>query len=180
MINLIPPTAKKKIVLEYWTRVVSVWFLTWSATLVLGAFVMIPTYVLINLQVSSFSDSAATASQKIATMQDVSKDLTVANNQAKALIDSFKFSSLSDSAKQFTQLENSDLTLSQISIGRTKEGVGPVMLSGEASNRQALADFRDRLLASPQVDGVDLPISNLAKDKDIQFTLTVTMKKTTL
>lgn len=177
MINLIPPSAKKKIVLEYWTRVISVWFLSWSVALVLGAFVMIPTYVLINLQVSSFSDSAATASQKIATMQDVSADLTVANNQAKALIDGSRFASLSDSAKQFTQLENSNLTLAQITIGRTKDGVGPVALSGEASNRQALADFRDRLLALPQVDGVDLPISNLAKDKDIQFTLTVTMKK---
>ena len=180
MINLIPPSAKKKIVLEYWTRVVSVWFLTWSVALVLGAFVMIPTYVLINLQVSSFSSSAATASQKIATMQDVSKDLMVANDQAKALVDGFRFTSLSGAAKQFTQLENNELTLSQISISRTKDGVGPVMLSGEAHSRQALADFRDRLLALPQVDGVDLPISNLAKDKDIQFTLTVTMKKSTI
>ena len=177
MINLVPPQAKKKITLEYWTRVISIWFLTWSSALVLGIFVLVPTYVLIDLQVSSFSNSAASASQKIASMKDVSKSLNTANEQAKVLIDGLQFGLLSDTAKQFSKLENSELTLSQIIIGRNKDGIGPVTLSGQASNRQALATFRDQLLGLPQVENVDLPISNLAKDKDLQFNLTVTMKK---
>jgi hypothetical protein len=177
MINLIPPAAKKSITVEYWLRVISVWFFTTSVALVLGAVLMIPAYVLINLQVAAYSDSAASATQKLATLKDVSSDLNVANQQAKALIDGLRYDQLSDYVALFRGLESSEIALSQINLSRTKDGVAPIQLSGTATDRQALAHFRDNLLSQDGVDSVDLPISNLAKDKDISFTITVTMKK---
>ncbi len=176
MINLIPPQAKKSITLEYWLRVVTVWAFTIAAMFVLGGVLMIPTYVLINLQVAAFSDSAASASQKLATLKDVSGDLDTANKQAQALVIGLRYSQMSQYIKLFRKLENNDVTFSQIGINRTKDGVSPIQLSGTATNRQALAAFRDTLLGQSEVQSVDLPISNLAKDKDIAFNLTVTMK----
>jgi hypothetical protein len=176
MINLIPPSAKKKIVLEYWVRAISVWFYTWAAALLLGAFVMVPVYVLVNLQVSSSSESAASAGQMLASYDEVSKQITISNQEAKALLDSKKYKLLSRYLDTFFSLETSEVSISQISLSRVKEGVSPVQISGSANTRQALASFRDQLLALPDVDSVDLPISNLAKDKDIQFALTVKVK----
>lgn len=177
MINLIPPSAKKSITLEYWLRVISMWSVIWSIALLLGISIMIPAYVLITLQVSAFSESAASASQKLATLKDVSKELEQASEGARVLIDGMRFVKVSDYEALFRDLENDDVRLTQIGIDRTKDGLAPARLAGQAASRQALASFRDALLAQPEVASVDLPISNLAKDKDIQFSLTVTLKK---
>lgn len=178
MINLIPPGAKKSITLEYRLRVLSVWFFASAVALVLGACVLVPSYVLINVQISALSSSAASASQKLATLKDVSKELDLASKQARALINGLQYNQMSDYAALFRKLESNEVTFSQISINRSKDGVSPIQLSGTATSRQTLATFRDQLLAEPVIESVDLPISNLAKDKDIQFSLTVTMKKT--
>lgn len=176
MINLIPPSAKKKLILEYWLRVCSVWALICSIALLIGTSLMVPVYVLINLQVSNLTVSAESASQKIASLKDVSNELNDANQQAKMTMESRRFVPLSDYTETFGTLENDELKLSRIVLDRAKDGLSPVQMSGEARDRQALAAFRDRLLALPTVASVDLPIANLAKDKDIQFSLTVTMK----
>ena len=42
MINLIPPSAKKSIKIEYWVRVLSVWLLIWSLVLVASVGILWP------------------------------------------------------------------------------------------------------------------------------------------
>lgn len=179
MINLIPPKAKKGVVREYWLRVVSVWFYTWSAALLGGVLIMVPAYVLINSQVSVYEASAKTASEKVANFEDVSKSLTVSSLQAGKLITGFRQSLISERIATLRSLEKPGVTISEFTIGRTDEAYEPIQVTGTAENRQALAAFRDRLLALSDVASVDLPISNLAKDRDIQFTLTVSLKKPT-
>lgn len=176
MINLIPSSAKKSIVMEYWLRVLSVWCFTWAFALVIGIFLLVPVYVLINLQVSTLSESAAQASEQLANLKDVTGEFNLANEQARVLIDGSKRQPLSMHSALFRELETNEVTLSSITIVRAKEGIAPVALGGQAANRQALANFRDSLLTLPQVASVDLPIANLAKDRDIEFNLTVTMK----
>lgn len=177
MINLIPPQAKKSLTLEYWLRVISVWCITFSVALLLGIVLLVPVYVLLNIQISVLSSSAASASQKIATLKDVSKELDVASKQARSLINGLRFNYVSEYTASFRSLESEEIQLSQISIDRSKDGVAPIRISGTATTRQALASFRDSLLTQSQVASVDLPIANLAKDRDIQFSLTVAIKK---
>jgi hypothetical protein len=76
------------------------------------------------------------------------------------------------------------VAVSKVSVGRydvsRHDGrVAPVVVTGLASSRAALAGFRDALLKSPLVAKVDLPISNFAQDRDIQFTLTITIASST-
>lgn len=176
MINLIPPQAKKGVVKEYWTRVVSVWFYTWSAGLLGGVLIMVPAYVLISSQVSVYEASAKTASEKVASFEDVSKGLAASSQQAGKLVTSFRQSLISERIKSLRLLEKPGITISEFTVGRVDEVYEPIQVTGTARDRQALAAFRNRLLAEPNVASVDLPISNLAKDRDIQFSLTVTLK----
>ena len=176
MINLIPPQAKKGVVKEYWMRVVSVWFYTWSAGLLGGLLIMVPAYVLINSQVSVYEVSAKTASEKVASFEDVSKGLAASSQRAGKLVTSFRQSLISERISTLRSLERPGVTISELTIGRVDEKYEPIQVTGNAKDRQALAAFRDRLLAEPDVAAVDLPISNLAKDRDIQFSLTVTLK----
>ena len=133
MINLIPPSAKKSIVTEYWLRVLSVWCFTWAFALVVGIFLLVPVYVLINLQVSTLSESAALASEKLANLKDVTGEFNLANQQARVLIEGSKRQPLSLYNTQFRELETTEVSLASITITRAAEGIAPVALTGEVS-----------------------------------------------
>lgn len=179
MINLIPPQAKKRIQLEYWLRVFSVWATLWSGALIIGIAILIPSYVLIVSQVKVYSESAAAASQKILNFENVSKELGRSSQQAGTLLMGLKQPLLTEYTSTFKSLEEPGIAISKITMTRVDTGLSAAQISGEAESRQALADFRDRLRAQPDVSAVDLPISNLAKDKDIQFSLSVSFTNAT-
>ncbi len=133
MINLIPPAAKKKIVMEYRLRVISVWFYLWSGALAVGIFIMIPTYTLITLQVSAYEASSEVASKKIADYESVSKELVYSSQQAKKLVEGFSITPMSRYIALFRRMENNDIALSQIVIQRSDEKTNTVQLVGEAN-----------------------------------------------
>jgi hypothetical protein len=179
MINLIPQSAKKAIKIEYWVRVVTAWSVLITGALLGSVVIMAPAYVLIDLQTDANEESSAAATEKIAGYESVAKDLTRSNVEAKAVLDTTSYVPMSDNVEMIRELENSSVVVSDIVISRSKDGFSPIQVRGEAASRQALAQFRDDLLANPTVANVDLPISNLAKDKDIQFNISVTLKKQT-
>jgi hypothetical protein len=178
MINLIPATAKKSLIKEYWMRAATVWLFLWSVAVLLGIFILVPSYVLIHSQVSAYKDSAASASEKIASYEALAKELERSGKLAAMMKDTFSKPSTSRYLALFRSLERDGITLSEISIIRGDKGVEPVALTGIADDRQALAAFRDTMVAQEVISSVDLPLSNLAKDKDIPFDVTVTLDNT--
>ncbi len=177
MINLIPPTAKRKIIVEYWLRVVSVWFYIWTAAMIGSVAIMFPAYVLIHSQVSVYEQSAQSASEKVANFEEVKKQIEQSNELATKMQNQLTLPLISDYVSLFRSLEGQGVTITSIDISRSDAAVSPIRISGLATTRQSLASFRDRISADGRVEKVDLPLSNLAKDKDIQFSLTVTLKK---
>jgi hypothetical protein len=179
MINLLPAPAKKGILFEYWVRVASVWMIIWSVALIAGTSVLLPAYVLIDSQVQSYADSAAAASQKVANYESVSVSLVEASQQAKMIVDEESLPLFSSYINKFELLQGEGISISVINLIRTETGMAPITIGGVARDRQALASFRDRLLADEAVDAVELPISNLARDKEIAFSITVTLANQT-
>lgn len=179
MINLIPSAAKKGIKIEYWLRVVTVWFVLLIGAMLASVAVMAPAYVLIDLQIDASAESSAAASQKIAGYESVANELKRSNVEAKAILDTTGYIPISDYIAIIRELEGGGITVSEIQIIRAKDSFSPIQVKGKAVDRQSLSQFRDKLLAQPSIASVDLPISNLAKDKDIQFSLTIAVKKPT-
>jgi hypothetical protein len=179
MINLIPPTEKKHVSQEYWIRVISVWCYLWSAALFGGVLIMVPAYVLINSQVSVYRESVKTASEKVANFEDVSSELASSSQRATKLVNGFKQPLVSEKMTAIRALETNGISFSEITVSRTDNVFAPITITGGAESRQALADFRTKLLELPGVESVDLPISSLKNDRDIQFTLSVAFKKET-
>lgn len=176
MVNLIPAKAKRNVAIEYWLRVLTVWALIMSVVSILFALTMLPVYVSVDTKIDAYAESAAIASQKIASFDAVSTELTRATEQARLVISSTDELSLSKVIDLFDALETGGVEYTQVSISKAPGGgLEPVTLVGNAENRQALADFRDRLLAQEEIETVDFPIENLAKDRDITFAITVTM-----
>lgn len=178
MINLIPTLAKSRLIKEYWVRAVTMWLFLWSIAVLLGMFILIPPYVLTNSQVSAYKDSAESATKKIANYEAVSAELARSVAWARTVRENFAYPTTSEYITFLRSLERDEITISHISITRVEREVEAIVVAGTANDRQALAAFRDILVAQEVVSAVDLPLSNLAKDKDIPFEVTITIDNT--
>jgi hypothetical protein len=179
MINLIPKSAKKNIVTEYWVRVLSTWLILWAFAIACGTAILFPSYILVSSQVTAYEESADFASQKVAGYESANVALVQASQQARDIVRQKEVTAMSSYVDLFTSLQEIDILIDQISLVQEESNILPARISGAAIDRQALASFRDRMLDHPLITEVDLPISNLANDKDILFSITVTMASST-
>lgn len=81
---------------------------------------------------------------------------------------------------QIADLINRGVLLSSISFYRNQSYQGKkgtlITLSGTASSRDSLVSFSAALENSGSFSSVDMPVSNLTKDKNIPFNITVFIK----
>jgi hypothetical protein len=176
MINLIPPAFKRSVTIEYWTRVTSVCLFILSGILFASTLLLLPVYVRINLQIDTFEKAANEALERVSQHDLSSATLVKTGTKARLLLELRNDTKFSSIISLLQEMENSQVFIESIDFTRVDTGIGPMQLSGKALTRQSLADFRTALLARPEIDSVLLPISNLAQDKDISFSVTITMK----
>ncbi len=179
MINLIPPAARRLVVREYWVRVLSVWmFLVGTGCLVVAA-LLLPTYVLIHSQISVLSETSSGVAEKVATYDSSAAELKLASEQAAILMSGGSTTPFSTYLTLIEASAGSDIEIRSVDFTRGGTGNGAVILSGESNTRQALADFRDALESEGSFTKVDLPISNLIKERDVLFSIQMQIATTT-
>jgi hypothetical protein len=176
MINLIPPVVRKAIITEYWVRAVSVWLFIASAICIAVILFALPVYVLLSSQVEVYAMSATEASQRAAEYDLSAGALVKANVMAQKIFELREVEHLSEIIKLLESLQNTNISLDSFALDRSNGKLNPVRITGEAATRQALASFRDVLLDQENISEVILPISNLTKDKDIKFSISVILK----
>lgn len=179
MINLIPPDARSRIVTEYWVRVVTVWLLLLAvAATVVGA-LLFPAYVLVTSQVNLSTTEADVARARVGEHDVTTKVLDAASEEARLIAVGAQDPRLTQVVEVIEEIIPAGVAAGSYTVTRQGGGVAPVILRGTATTRAALAAFRDSLLAHPRIARVDLPISNFAKDRDITFTVTLTISSST-
>lgn len=179
MINLIPPDARTRITTEYWIRAVTVWLFLLAVGAVLAGAFLLPSFVLVTSQVRSFAVEAEEAKASVAHGDGTARALVVASDQARLLMEIERTKRFTEVIDVVSEAANEGIDVREYSFVRSAGGVAPVRVGGTAATRQSLAVFRDALLAQASVSAVDLPISNFAKDRDIEFSLTLTIASTT-
>jgi len=175
MINLIPPKARKEVVVEYWVRVVSIWLFTLSIFGLVVSLFLLPVYVLVTSQVDAYASSAVEATEKVAEYDLSAVSLVKVNRQAQMLVGLREMSNFSEMIDTIESLKGEGISLDGFSLVRENKKIGAVKIEGEAFVRQNLVDFRDSLLGHPDIEDIHLPISNLAKDKNLPFSISVTL-----
>ena len=66
------------------------------------------------------------------------------------------------------------IVIKSYSFNRKNTGISPIVVTGDAKTRAQLSAFRDALEMNPYFKTVTLPLSDLAKDSDIEFSITIT------
>lgn len=179
MINLIPPSAKKSIIREYWKRTVTVWLCLFSVLFIMLAVFLLPTYVMLLTEIDNLADESSFESESIVKYDQSVSALKKANAEALLLLDQKSTTTPSLLITALVNYAGESIALNSFQLESLVTG-GDVSVSGVASTRQTLANFRDKVAADSNFSSVNLPISNLIKEKDLLFTMTMTLASTTL
>jgi len=173
MINLIPPHARKTVKVEYWIRVISVWMLLFACACLIVCILFVPSAVVIRSEILLVESSFQDASDRNSAYKQLEDDIKIANSISTQLTtrpDDGLFTKLTSELRGLMQ---PGVVLDSISLGRTEGVVETVKITGEAGSRTYLASLKDRIEAHPSFESADLPLSNLAKDIDIPFSITI-------
>lgn len=175
MLNLLPKKAKKRIRKEYLLRLIVI-FLFMSAWLVFFAgILLVPSFL-----VSSVKENVATERLDVLAEfnnlildEDLQNESKILNTRIEVLI----------SDKSLALAENGFL---EIVVRSKPDGIyidnisydwgnGRAILRGSSINREILLSFIKILESRKEFFDIDLPISNLVKDRNIPFTIKISL-----
>ncbi len=177
MANLIPLEAQRGVQKEYWVRVLVVWCMLVAFGLLLITILMVPVYILIESQTSAYAtlySEATIQSDQIASLEAV---INESNTVAEKLVENTDDTKVSEYITDITDRTNQGVQVTNFAYtgGATSIGIG-----GTAKTRANLAAFKTALEESEKFERVELPISSLASERDIDFSMELILVQPTL
>ncbi len=183
MLHLLPDYHKEKVISEYRGRVLTVFSIGLLILIMVSAIFLIPVYI------STHGRYALVDQQK--------QDLEIQIQRSENTNDAEKVKEIVSAVgvlKQYALKEAPSDIFNRILVNKPKgilvtgfiytppsdiksTDVSTVDISGVASNRIVLAAFNDALKKDKVFKSVFIPISSFAKEKDIQFTVKLTISR---
>lgn len=176
MINLLPASEIKKTRVEYRMRL-AVTALSLLVLVMLIAIVsLLPAYVLMSHKRAALSGDLSNILQGSARSEE-QKNLETILKETDAAVEMLggntKGLSVSrDIVEKFAGYKTASIKIKGIFYD-AKGTEGSLAIKGTAANRQSLTDLVDMLKKDKMFKNVTLPISDLVKDKDIDFNITM-------
>lgn len=172
--TLLPLEERKALRRDYWERLLCVFFVLFTLVFVAGMVVIFPVYMsAVNVEKSEQAMVAQIRASKEAQGRG-----TI---EAELRKDGLLASKLSENVKNYRPSEairvivgergSSNVTSITYNIQGTSTIV--VVLQGRAETRNSLIEFKERIAAVLPHAKIDLPLSELAKSKDIAFSMKV-------
>lgn len=177
MINLIPPIAKKRAVVEYWVRTISLWAFLIGTALLLIATLFIPLNLYVLNQESYLATLFADNELTKTNHEQQSGLLLKANKQTEFLLQDKREYTIHELLPSLQSIADERVQLEEVMLNQAKTST--LSLWGTAITRQLLVEFRDELEKQTDFLTVDLPISNLIEENDAKFTIMITLATST-
>ncbi len=175
MANLIPPQAKKQVVHEYWIRVASVWLILLGMAAIVIGVLNVPVYVLVKNQHEAYRVQYEQAGVQKTSFEKIEGEIDLANDMTALLATISDYEPISFYLDSLERLLNPNVTVSNYRFLRDGQVLRDIQISGTAANRQSLVALSQAIEDSPHFTSAEIPLSNLAKNKDIPFTITVVL-----
>jgi Tfp pilus assembly protein PilN len=176
MANLIPNDAKKSVTREYWSRVIVVWCGLIAFALIIVTVLLVPVYVLINSQIQAYALLYSEASVQTDQIASFEKIITESNGTAERLLAHIDETTVSDYIGGILSKTSTGVTVTQFSY---QSNTPTLSISGVADTRADLASFKTLLESSGTYERVELPISSLASERDIEYSMQLVLKQPT-
>jgi Tfp pilus assembly protein PilN len=177
MFNLLPDDEKSRIITEYRVRRNAVAASFVLALGLIGMISILPSLIISETKASELESAIASAEQALSgDSESLDKSIAVLK-QKVALLDPAKAVLPTEGFAAVAAVRGTDIRISGFSF-KAAQAKEPAVISieGIAATRNGLSDFVERLRQTGRFEKVDLPVSNLAKDRNSDFSITATLK----
>ena len=175
MINLIPPHAKKEVAHEYWIRVISVWGFLLSTVMAVVLALLFPSYVSPTLQLKAVEAEMVQGDTTQDGFESVNDVVRAANVVVEQLDMPRVQVEMSEIIAEILRVAGPGIDFKTFAITREIKEIDSISIQGKALTRATLADFRDQLERSALFGSASIPISDLAKEADLPFSIAITL-----
>ncbi len=183
MINLLPPGDKTEIKKEYLARFAAVLAFALFFSLIIAIVFLLPSLFLVNSQAQNYGRQVSLSKQRLALSEAAGAISAVQELNAKLKI----FDGRRNDSAGVTEVIGKiiggaprGIKLNAFSYGARTAKKGherSVSVRGAASSRKKLLQFMDGLKNDPAFEDVKSPPSNLLKERNIDFSILITLKK---
>lgn len=171
MINLLPPEGKKGVLKNYWLRVVSIYFILCGTAFFITGALLLPTYFYILYQTQALG--TVIVEEDVVSLKQIETDINTANQISTLLVSTPTTVRDSDILTEVLAFSDGLAEIGSINIKKDGRKISEIVVNGVAYDRSTLVAFRDRAEQHQFFKEVNLPLSNLAKDQNISFSLTL-------
>ncbi len=176
MFNLLPPTNKHALRSEYLLRraAVALWFAT--AAFLFAALSLLPPLFLAGQKEMTLREQITALARTVAGDETTRFTQSVEQIRLRlaALSPQLLGPSLVSLLGSVAETRTEGVSLTRVAFDQTEGGAVTVSIGGEAESRAALVAFQKALQGLKVFDTVELPVGNLAKDREISFSLSAT------
>ena len=170
--NLLPKTQKTQLRNEYLIRLTGIALFLCSSAIMVGAVSLIPSYVSVSTAVSDLEEQILKQNESqedkpLTILAHTSQSLSVLRNKVSA-------EPMTDLLVPVLNARSEGIQITSISFDRETLSFS---LRGIAANRDALVTYRRTVEGLDRVSEVTSPIANLARNINLEFTLTVVLAK---
>lgn len=180
MINLLPISAIKRIITEYRIRLAATALSILGLTVLIALVLLTPSYFLAshkkNIVESDLANPGKSGNESLQEQKKLEGMIKEANSVLDLLGGGGKQPSPSEAViAKIIGYKTSAIILNAIYYEARDTG-GYISLRGVAAKRQSLITFADLLKKDSSFTNITSPISDLVKDSNIDFTITLNLK----
>jgi hypothetical protein len=172
MINLLPPEGHRAVKQEYFFRAGASVLLLFSCVGIFLTVAFIPTYVLVGAQIKAF-EGTEKSNPDTSVVTEV--DMKETEDLLKQLKKTSEQQTTNSLIKKIEETASSEIMFKTFRIDMNK-GTTTIQVQGIAETREALAQFKNALVATDVFEKADVPISDLARETDLPFMITIVPK----
>ena len=174
MRNLLSEQTKHELKVLYWYRLATVGLIFLSALLVIGIIALFPSYILLKTNESVLHQKSSLFREQKNTEEASAASLVRITNMELTLLSSIKQEMLfSERLAEIVGGQPKGIVTDHIMFVTQKDKEeGVFTMGGTSATRDSLLSLERLLKQQPDFKTVTLPVSNLAEDHNIQFSLT--------
>ena len=178
MFKLLSEPAREKVYTEYSLRRVVIFVIGLNAVLFVGIVALIPAFILSmsHLNVAESRTTALKNSPTHETSLELVKWLSETNQKLSILSPATNKDAPYEYFQKIIGAKPQGISLQSFNLKKDKKDIS-ISIQGSAVDRKALLDFESQLNASGNFEKAIIPVSNFAKDKDINFDLSLLVSK---
>lgn len=175
MLSFLTQEYKKKIKTEYFLRFLTVFFIASTILGVIAAIILIPygTFVAAQGVISQSRLDSLSNSTQVKDSKVFRIELNTLRDDANRLLSSDAAVLPYELITTLSGIASGGIEISSVGYSENQDGSVALSVSGIASTRSTLQAFVISLQNTPGFNGVTIPVSAFAQDKNIDFNLSM-------